>query len=155
MFPQARFVHLYRNPEVVYLSNMRLAREAHVMNQLQDPQPNTSYQARFLENYVAMETAFYRDTEGLSAGRVTEVCFEQLEASPIEQLRRVYATLGLEWTETYQRRLECYLAGLAGYQKTRHKTLSTSERREIDQKMSPFMQRWGYQSKPSPPSRAA
>ncbi|NIP84724.1 MAG: hypothetical protein GTO03_03860, partial [Planctomycetales bacterium] len=56
MFPQARFVHLHRDPEVVYLSNVRLAREAHVINQLQDPQPDTSYPARFLENYAAMET---------------------------------------------------------------------------------------------------
>jgi hypothetical protein len=155
MFPRARFVHLYRDPEVVYLSNMRLAREAHVMNQLQDPQPDTSYQARFLENYAAMETAFYRDTADLPPGCVAEVCFEDLEASPIEQLRRVYAVLGLEWTDTHQQRLERYLAGLAGYQKTRHKRLTEFERRQIRATMLPFMQRWGYEAAPVTRRKAA
>jgi hypothetical protein len=108
-----------------------------------------------LENYAAMENAFYRDMAKLPSHCVTEVCFEDLEASPIEQLQRVYSALGLEWTDTYQRRLEGYLAGLAGYQKTRHKTLSEFERRQIRQTMLPFMQRWGYEAAPATRRKAA
>ncbi|NIP84723.1 MAG: hypothetical protein GTO03_03855, partial [Planctomycetales bacterium] len=43
------------------------------------------------------------------------------------------------------RRLESYLAGLAGYQKTRHKTLSEFERGQIRATMLTFLHRWGYE----------
>ena len=155
MFPQARFVHLYRDPEVVYLSNMHLAREAHVINQLQTPQPNTSYQSRFLENYASMENAYYRDAAAAPDGSTIELRFEDLEQAPVEQMRLLYTRLGLEWTDAFKAKLEQYVAGLAGYQKTRHKTLSDDERAKIHEKMRPLMQRWGYESVETTSAKAA
>ena len=57
MYPGAKFVHIRRHPEVVYQSNLHLSEQAHVMCQIQDSDPETSYAARFMDNYLGMEDA--------------------------------------------------------------------------------------------------
>ena len=155
MFPRARFVHIHRDPFTVYRSNMHMAREAHVLNQLQDPDKETSYEARFLENYHDMESAFYRDARESSAGTVAEVAFAQLEQAPIPQIERIYAEVGLEFTPQYRARLERYLEGLGEYRKTQHKPLPEFERRRIAAVMQKFLLRWGYEREDRPQRRAA
>ncbi len=144
MFPQARFVHIYRHPFAVYRSNVHTAREGHIINQLQDPNPADNYETRYLRNYRAMEDAFYRDCDGAAANQVAEVRFEDLERDPIGQVERIYATLGMEVSPSYRRRLERYLAGVAGYQKNRFKPLPDEQRRAIVDLLGDYMHRWGY-----------
>lgn len=144
MFPSAKFIHISRHPYDVYRSNMHLAREGHVVHQLQDPDPNDSYQTRLLDNYRRMEDAFVRQTAGLPDAQVAEVRFEDVERDPIGEVRRIYARLGLEFTPAFERRLEQYLAKIAGYRKNSFRALPPEDRRRIDAKLGPFMARWGY-----------
>lgn len=144
MFPKARFIHISRDPVDVYRSNMHLAREGHVVNQLQDPDQSDSYQTRFLDNYREMEDTYYRETAGLSSDQVTEIRFDQLERDPIAQVRRIYDELGLEFTDLFQQRLETYMAGIADYKKNRFNTLPEFEQRQITAKLGHLMHRWGY-----------
>lgn len=144
MFPRARFIHISRHPYDVYRSNMHLAREGHVVHQLQEPDPADSYQTRFLDNYRAMEEAYYAQTARLPAGQAVEVRFEDLERDPVGQVRRIYARLGLEFTPQFERRLERYLAGVAGYRKNALRDPDEEDRRRIDAAMSDLMARWGY-----------
>ncbi len=145
MFSQAKFVHIYRNPYDVYRSNRHLAREGHVVNQLQDPEPSCSYEARLLPNYRRIEEAFYEGAKGLEAWQLAEVAFEELERDPRAVLRAVYDKLDLPWTDEFENRLERYLAGVADYQKNRHRPLPDDERCCVENEMRPFMERWGYQ----------
>jgi len=144
LFPRARFIHIYRHPHAVYRSNMHTAREGHVVNQLQDPDPADNYQTRFLDNYRAMEEAFYDQSKGLPDDRVAEVRFEDLERDPVGEVRRLYARLGLEFSERFARRLERYLEGVAGYRKNRFKPLSDEEQAAVARAMGPFFHKWGY-----------
>lgn len=146
MFPAARFVHIARHPYDVCRSNAHLEREAHVMSQLQDPDPRHSYSSRFLENYRAMETAYVEQIATVPAAQTVEIRFEDLERDPVGQLRQVYAHLGLEWTVRFEERLNAHLAGLSGYKKNRHITLPEAERIAIDTAMAPFMRRWNFPS---------
>jgi hypothetical protein len=144
MFPGARFIHVHRHPYDVYRSNMHLAREGHVVYQLQDPDPCDCYQTRFLEDYRDMEEAFRRESEKLPECQVAEVAFEDLERDPIRELERVYARLGLEFTPRFRARLEHYLATLADYQKNRFPPLPDEVRQAVDAHMGDFMARCGY-----------
>ncbi len=144
-FPQARFIHICRHPYTVYRSNAHLAREGHVINQLQDPDEDHSYAARFLENYRVMEEAFERDSRRLPDRQVVQVRFEDLERDPIATIRRIYTQLGMEFTAEYRRRLTNHLKTLKGYQKNRYHVLPDDQRQMIDAAMRPFMAEWGYQ----------
>jgi len=144
MFPRARFIHIHRHPYAVYRSNMHTAAEGHIISQLQDPDPADNYQTRFLDNYRRMEDAFYRDAALLPDDQVVEVRFEDLERDPLGELRKVYSRLGLQFTPEYERRVERYLASIAGYQKNRFRPLPDEVRRAVDQAMGAYFARWGY-----------
>ncbi|HEX5105356.1 MAG TPA: sulfotransferase, partial [Pirellulaceae bacterium] len=152
MFPGAKFVHICRHPHVVYRSNIHLAREGHVCNQLQDPDERNSYEARFLDNYRAMEQAFADDAQRLPANAVARLRFEDLERDPIGGIEAIYEQLGIEFSADYRRRLERYLAGLQGYEKNRHQPLADGARAQIAEKMGPFMRQHGYVDESATPA---
>jgi hypothetical protein len=144
IFPKAKFIHICRHPYAVYRSNMHMAREGWVVFQLQDPDERDCYATRFLENYRALEEAFYRDSASLPAHDVAEVRLEDLERDPIGEIRRIYRQLGLTYTVHFHRRLTRYVKSIAGYQKNRLPELSEEERQRICAAMGPFLERWGY-----------
>jgi hypothetical protein len=152
LFPRAKFIHLYRHPYTVYRSNVHTAREGWVVFQLQDPNPRDCYETRFLENYRAMEDAYYRDASELPKGDVAEVRFEDLERDPLGEIRRLYRKLGLSYDARFERRLTKYLATLQGYQKNRFADLPPDVRRQVDHCLGEYFLRWGY---PSGPARDA
>jgi membrane protease YdiL (CAAX protease family) len=144
MFPGAQFIHISRHPHVVYRSNLHLAREGHVCNQLHDPDEDNSYETRFLGNYRAMEDSFAEDARDLPGRTVARVRFEDLEREPLAAIERIYDQLGMTISTEFRRRLATYLEGLAGYEKNRHKPLALEDQARIAAAMSPFMYRHGY-----------
>lgn len=146
LFPDAKFIHIVRNPHHVFRSNMRLASEGHVVFQLQDPDPGDSYQTRFLDNYRELEDAFQRDSRELPAGDVAEIRFEDLEQNPLEVIRAAYAELRIEYTPAFHRRLEDYLRALGDFQKNRFAPLPGHEQAAVERAMAGHLHRWGYAS---------
>jgi hypothetical protein len=154
MFPEAKFVHIYRHPNAVYRSNQHMAREGHCVYQLHDPDELNSYGARFLDNYRAMEDAFYAESAELPARQVVDLKYEELDQNPIEQLKRIYAQLELPWDAKFEERLTSYLASVADYEKNKFRPMPEEQQRLIYAKMSPYFSRWGY-AMPEAPAKAA
>lgn len=144
MFPQARLVHIYRHPHAVYRSNLHMAREGHCVHQLQDPDEQCNYASRFLDNYAAMETSYYRYADPLPVGQAIDVAYEKLDRDPIGAIREIYQALGLEFTPRFQRRLEAYLETVKDYEKNRFKPTPIEEQRLVYKKLSGLFERWGY-----------
>lgn len=144
LFPGCKFIHISRHPYAVYRSNMHMAKEGHVVSQLQDPDEHDNYQTRFLDNYRAMEQAYLAETANLPEGDLAEVRFEDLEGNELEQIKRLYAELGLEFSPAFERRLIRYLESIANYKKNSYRPLPDAIRSNIDGKLSWLMQRYGY-----------
>jgi len=144
LFPRAKFIHLVRHPHATYRSNMHLAEHGWAVFQVQDADEQHSYASRFLENYRQQETAYCRDAATLPPHDAAELRFEDLEADPVGEVRRIYAELNLEFTPRFERRLKSYLAGIAGYRKNRFQPLPRKQQEAIDAAMGEFARRWGY-----------
>jgi hypothetical protein len=145
LFPDAKFVHIRRHPFNVYRSNLHLMREGHVLGQLQDPpEDETSYEARFLDNYRAMEAAYVRDRDATPDAAISEIAFEDLEQDPKAVMRRIYDELGLDFSAAYEKKLDAYLAKISGYRKNTHPAVPERVRSAVLQQLSPLMERWGY-----------
>lgn len=149
LFPGAKFVHLVRNPYDTYASNMHLAAHGWTMFQLQDPDETTSFAARFLDNYRDQEQAFARDAARMPENGVAHVRYEDLDGDPVAAVRAIYKSLGLEMTPEFERRLESYVASLAGYRKNTFNPVDESLRARIDEAMGDYAARWGYAAKPA------
>jgi hypothetical protein len=93
-FPDARFVHVHRDPYAVYPSTRRLRLMLSEIFPFQRPDP-TALHGRILRQYREMYEAFFAERELIPAGRFAEVAFEALEKDPLGEMRRLYEGLGL------------------------------------------------------------
>jgi LPS sulfotransferase NodH len=143
VFPDARFVHVHRNPYVVYQSTKRVRLMAYELFSFQRADLSQLHE-RILRDYTAMHEAYFEERSLVPAGRLCEVGFEDLEKDPIGQVRRIYVELGLPDFEAARPALESYVASLAGYKKTEHPELPPEVRADIARAWRRCFDEWHY-----------
>jgi hypothetical protein len=93
LFPEARFVHIHRNPWTVYQSTRHTLSRVLRLTRLQG---GSGYDAEgsVLGRYREMYDVFFEERGLIPEGRSCEVGFEALESDPIGTVRGVYEALG-------------------------------------------------------------
>jgi hypothetical protein len=143
LFPDARFIHIVRDPYIVFPSTVNLWRSLYETHGLQTP----SY--RGLEEYV-LDTFVYlydRLEEGkkhVPPGHFHEVRYEDLIARPIQEMRRLYEVLDLGDFEPVRPALESFWREQSSYQTNRYPALSDEVRAEIGRRWGKVIDRYGY-----------
>lgn len=143
MFPEARFLHVVRDPFVVFPSTMRLWRSLHRFQGMQIDPGGT------LENYVftafdEMYAAFERDRAVLPPGRLQEIRYEDLIADPVARMQEVYEKLELG---DFDRVLPDFERQARSMKRYRTNTYDHDPRivNEIASRWRPFIERYGYE----------
>ena len=143
IFPGAKFIHIYRDPYVVFKSTQKLHREMRDLIALQ-PLSDADIEDNVLFVYREVMARFFEQKDAIPPGNLVEVRFEDLEQRPMVELERVYAHLGLPGWDAARDPIARYLATLAGYQKNRFSMV----RRDIE-KVEEYwrfaIDRWGYE----------
>jgi hypothetical protein len=116
LFPDARFIHIYRNPYDVFHSTRHLyvtvLRRAQLHGVTADEIENL-----ILRFYPELLRRFLRDRALVPPGHLVEVKYEDLEEQPVGQMRRVYESLGMPGFAQAEPAIRAYLASVAGYEK--------------------------------------
>ena len=94
LFPDARFVHIHRDPYEVYLSTLHMHRTVLPRSQLQATDP-VRIETNVLRFYNLLMKRFLEQRTLIPSGNLVEMRFTDLETEPIEQLRSIYDKLGL------------------------------------------------------------
>src|SRR5262249_11159451 len=115
LFPAAKFVHIYRDPHVVFQSTQHMMRKAWPWWCLQRPD-ESNLDDRIVSQYKEVFKAFFDERSLIPPGHLHEVRFEELERDPICQLRWLYDRLDLPDFALVEPVLREYLCSLAGYQ---------------------------------------
>lgn len=142
-FPDAKFIHITRDPRELFPSTCRLWRSLDEVQSLQKPNHQQ------IENYVVecfqrMYAAFDRQREEVDPARLIDVRYEDLIADPVEMLRQIYSTLRLsdfdfvepaiqQWVESEHR----------DYQTNQHQ-LAADKEAMIRTAWHDYFQRYGY-----------
>ena len=142
LFPDARFVHIVRNPYTVFLSAKHLWQElgSHSCLQVLDDE---LLEERILLWYMDLFSLFERDRELIPDGALYEMKFEELEARPLQELEALYKTLGITGFESFKERAETYLESILGYKKN---VFSLDERTQekVSRHWRKAFERYGY-----------
>ena len=152
MFPDARFVHLVRDPSSLFPSTVRLWRSLHEVQGLQVAK-NKGLEEQVLSTFERMYKRFEADRELLSPSRLYELRYEDLVRDPVKQLRAIYEQLELGDFETAAPYVEEYLEGSKDYRTNRHE-LPDETRELIRSRWGKYMERYGYDFEPDSGSKA-
>lgn len=142
LFPDARFVHIVRDPYVVFPSTVNLWKRLYDRDAAQRPNYR-GLEEHVLETFTRMYEALRRDRHLVPAGRWCEVRYEDLIADPIEQVRAIYERLEMGGFEDALPALEQYVAGQKDYKTNRYQ-IAAETRDEITRRWIPVMQQYGY-----------
>jgi len=142
IFPDARFVHIVRDPHVIFPSTVKLWKTLYKFQALQNPR------YEHLEEYVfdcfeRMYDAFENQRHLVDADRLIEIRYEDLVADKVGQMRSLYERLSLGEFEKVLPKLEEYLAGVKEYKTNRYQ-IDPELAARIDQRWGPHMQKYGY-----------
>lgn len=142
MFPGARFVHIVRDPYVLFASTVNLWKTLYRKHGMQQP----TYEG--VEEYVfrtfeRMYERFEAERELIDADRFCEVHYEELVRDPVGSLRTIYDKLGLEDFDKVLPAVEKYVAAAEGYRTNRYE-LSPEHRDEVTRRWARFIRQYGY-----------
>ena len=143
LFPQARFVHIHRNPYHVFQSSHRLFQIMFTWHGLQRPRLD-DLEDWILRQYQEMYEAFFEQKKLIPTGRFHEVAFERLEQDPIGEIRNLYQTLSLPEFACVEPAVRRYVESLSGYRKNRFPELSREMRERIAREWRVCFEQWGY-----------
>jgi LPS sulfotransferase NodH len=143
LFPDARFVHIRRDPYVVFRSTRHMMRAAQPLYHLRDG-PIQDSDDRIISVYTGMYDAYFEERGLIPEGRLCEVGYEGLERDPVGVVGSVYEALALSGFEDVRPRLEGYLGSIAGYRKNRHDELPEPLRGRIADEWGRSFDEWGY-----------
>ncbi len=142
LFPDALFIHIYRNPLDVIPSTVRMwniIAQQNCMNKKWQ-KPRTDEVVRL---YKMMLQTIHNDLSFLEPQRYTEVKYEDLENDPIHVMRSIYNHLNLDYSTDLDHKIQNFLVEEKDYKKNVHQ-LSVEDSQIIVSELKDFMIRNHY-----------
>jgi hypothetical protein len=143
LFPDARFVHIVRDPRSVYPSTINLWKSLYVTHGLQRP-TFAGLEEQVFDTFTHFYARLEQSKGLLAANRFHELRYEDLIADPVEQMRLLYERLELGGFEEFLPRMKAYLNANAGYKTNRYPDLTPELRAEIERRWGHVIRQYGY-----------
>lgn len=143
MFPDAKFVHISRDPHALFRSTLGLWRSLNAEEGLQAVRED-----RWLEDFVIdslrrMYDAYLEDRQLLPPHQLVELRYEDLVDDPKSQLRSIYERLELGDFARVEPALDDHLDDVKNYRTNRHSIDGESSER-IRRQWSRYFEEFGY-----------
>jgi omega-hydroxy-beta-dihydromenaquinone-9 sulfotransferase len=132
MFPEAKFIHIYRSPYDIFASSHNLHQTLSKLTTLQAID-SANADETVLSLYEEMMQQFLRDRESIPDGHLVEVRFEDLERDPSAELSRIYQTLDLEGFDRAEPAFKAYIDSQKSYKKNNF-NLSVEDCKRVEQR---------------------
>lgn len=95
MFPDAKFVHIHRNPYKVCLSTQKVYRNFFPLYDLQYQATDAELERVQLEVYEALYKKYFDERILIPKGNLIEVSYDDLTSNPLEVLKKIYGDLDM------------------------------------------------------------
>ncbi len=144
LFPDARFIHIARDPREVFPSTVHMLKGLMAVQGLHNPPDIDGWVGEYvLSTFERMYAAYDRDCKLVPAGRLAEIRFEDLIADTTGVLSEVYEALDLGDFAVTEPAVDAYLADRAGHRRNKY-ALDEEERRAVVSRWRSYMERFNY-----------
>lgn len=132
-YPNAKFIHIYRDPHSVVPSTVRMWSIVGLHNTM-----NRKWRPPALDEVAAFYKYMFNELKDketrVPQGQWANIRYEDLAADPVECLRQTYTTLGLPFSPSFAENIRKYMDETRDFQKNRH-NLSPEDRACIRQEL--------------------
>ncbi len=142
LFPNARFVHIVRDPVKVFPSMVWTWQSVYRTHGLQRPRFDGLEKFVF-ENFLRVHRAYRSQKNLIPTGNLCEIRYEDLIRDPLGKMQAIYEQLNLGDFAVARPKVKAFLATQKNYATNRY-TLSTETRDEIERRWASFIHEYGY-----------
>jgi hypothetical protein len=142
LFPDARFVHIVRDPYAVYPSTVKLWKSLAVKHGVQTPH-HRNVEEKVLSQFTHLYSKLEEGKKLVSPSRFHELKYEDLMADPLGQMRTLYERLDLGRFDELMPRVVDYMAKHSNYEKNQFQ-LTPTQRQVISHRWGDVIRRYGY-----------
>lgn len=142
MFPRARFIHITRDPYVVFPSTMhfwRIMIQKYGLQRPDEPRLREQVFTAFAQMHENVELARTQ----LPSEAFHELRYEQLAEDPVREVRNIYDFLGEEYADV-EPQVAHYADRSRRYKTNEYAGLDDATRKEIAERWAPYFERHGY-----------
>lgn len=142
MFPQAKFVHIYRNPYAVFLSTKNLYRQLLPVLELQKTD-DREVEENILWLYRETMSKFFADKHLIPPANLIEIKYEDFIINPCQFLQQIYEKLDL--TEFYwqKTKFERYITTQSNYKSNQY-SLTQKDIDTVKRHWNFALEQWQY-----------
>jgi len=141
IFPNARYIHIIRNPHKVVPSTIRMWDIVGKQNAMNSKWQKPSIKEAS-ELYKSMLLQIDEDLKSLPENRYCEIKFEELEKDPLMYVKEIYKHLNVQFSEEFEKQINDFLIGIKEYQKNKYE-MPEDEKLEINN----ILEQWMVQKK--------
>jgi len=143
LYPNAKFIHIHRNPFNVFLSTIKLHETAIAKTSFQN---NFKYDKneRILNTYETLYKCFFDDKELLNENNFIDISFEDLETNTTETIKKIYETIDIGDFQNLKPALEKYLGENGNYKKNEYPPIEENLKKKIYNRWKKYFDYWGY-----------
>ncbi|DAC72889.1 MAG TPA: sulfotransferase [Thermoplasmata archaeon] len=96
MFPNSKFIYLYRNPYDLYFSMMKFMRVTIPRYCIQKPPKIEDIEDSMMDLYARMVQKYIKEREHIPKGNLVQVRYEDYITQPLQEIEHIYEALHLE-----------------------------------------------------------
>ena len=144
LFPGAKFIHIVRDPFVLFPSTRRTWESLDYSQAFQRPH-HKDLDEYILRSLVLMYEGFERQRAAIPSNHICDVRYEDLARDPVGEVRRIYGQLELGDFENIRDPLEDYLESQQDYRPNQH-LLAPEISAAIELRWGDYIDTYGYTS---------
>lgn len=143
LFPNARFIHIHRNPIEVYLSTRNFFHKMLPHLQLQKID-DRDLDNHIFELYKTIMHDYSAQKEMIPKGHLIEISFDALEKDPLSCIENIYQSISLSGYEEAKGPILKYLKKMKNYKKNRH-VMTPALMAKINAEWGFAIEQWQYE----------
>ena len=145
LFPDARFIHIHRNPFEVYKSTV------HLYNNLLPLHGFGRVDDKFVSNFIISSyqkiyKKYIEDIKELSSSQLIEIPYDRFVANPIDEISTIYEQLNIQNWSNSESQIKAEIQNRKNYQTNSHRPLEEKLETEIKSKWQFMFDKYNYES---------
>jgi hypothetical protein len=143
LFPDAKFIHIYRNPYHTFLSKKRNIEKEMTLYCIQKPDDEDTFEKAMAEMYNKMYDKYFNDKKLIPKENLVEIKYENLVKDPYNVVKKIYQDLNIPTFKNCETNLKKYIQTQHNI-KTYKYSIDKKTHEKIYNYLNKTIDKWGY-----------